>query len=161
MCDINRYDVRSVKPRMLQMIIAQFAHHCQGRVQYAYGKDAVKRAHYVFLAEDTKLLRSGETRVKLCGFLLLQFRGNEAYIDVVCSKDGTGGKLIKAAEMFAHKSGKPVMKLSALPNVINYYNQKHGYRHTNSPCVENPRIRQRGNAIDGYRMTKCLPFHYE
>ena len=162
MCTINAFRIDDAlrAKRTMDLVVSHFAEQCSSKVSYVYGKHQVKKADYILLASSVKAsTRSKKNITKVCGFVLLQHQKSkrEAYIDVVCSKSRFGQQLIREAETFARSTlNCKSIRLSALPHVISYYQNKHAYMQTDHPCIDNPRIRRKGTHVNGYRMTKCL-----
>ena len=160
-CSIQVFNVQDIPKRYLDLIVGQFTTQCKHKVSYQYGKYQVSKADYILVAfSDNVSSRSGSSRTTVCGFLLLQHlrKVNTAYIDVVCSSARYGGRLIKSAEEYAKQVlNVRLMKLSALPHVVQYY-EKLMYKETDDACVPNLKKKRKGKAENGYRMTKCLKY---
>lgn len=76
------------------------------------------------------------------------------YVDLLCSPDRAGSLLLRETESLAMQLRLPLLRLSALPEVVGFYKKK-GYKHKDNAC-RHERARRRGNNSNGYRMTKCM-----
>jgi len=161
-CDIHVFDKNSIPQDLKTLLVGQFTQLCQSMVTNAYGRNAVNIADVYIVAFREVELRQGRTRTEMCGFALVKNIPNAMYIDIVCSKKEhkMGRMIIKVAETLAQTNNKPLVLLSALPHVIDYY-KRLGFIESDNACDTNPHIEQKGNDIDGYRMAKCLnsPHH--
>lgn len=120
---------------------------CQGNVVDTYVQNSLERADVVMLTQTP--------RGRVCGLALLYYRKHFLYVDVICSSvRGQGSLVLGEAEKFAAGKGYGLIKLSALPSVVGFYEKK-GYREVGNAC-KGGKEKRIGNDIDGYRMTKCL-----
>lgn len=78
------------------------------------------------------------TLTRFMGFVVVQDRGHEFYIDLICAK-GVGSQLVNQVKELAVANGKRAVTLSALSNVIPYY-RKLGFKNTDHICNEDPAV---------------------
>lgn len=76
------------------------------------------------------------------------------YLDLLCSPDKAGALILEETENLAVQLKLPLLKLSALPEVIGFYRKK-GYRHKDNACKRERELKV-GTNTHGYRMTKCM-----
>ena len=147
------FKTRDIPDVFLQALVHQWDSNCAAKthaVSKEWGVDSLKtKSDYIFVAH--RLVRR---RFHVCGFLVLQHNPNRkmGYIDIVCSGEKYGGKLIRLAEQFCKDVLKcDYMKLSALPEVEGYYSSVHGYNHFDAPCSKSPVPRRKAVRVPGYR----------
>ena len=97
---------------------------CRNSIVDGYIEDLRKTSH------GENLIMAAEVSGKIIGFCILKFYDlNSAvhepymYIHLVCAREhaGIGGRIFAAAERFALQNGVSVVRLSALPNVVAWY----------------------------------------
>ena len=106
------------------------------------------------------LVAYARTRTHLpVGFMVIAPKYNDQLeVKLVCSNGevkGVGSLLLQKAEAFAKTWKKTAITLDALPGAEGFY-KKVGFIETGKPCANRVPVSRSGNAIDGYRYSKCL-----
>ena len=169
-CDLSTSKIEifaksEVTPAMMALLKYQFESHCKGKlsvnegVSPAYVKQTLSKYEYVIMATSKNHMGTRSKSVeKLCGFLFLQKKSKHAYIDIVCSSDRIGWKLLDFAEEWVHENWKAdAIFLNALRPVRCMYAFR-GYREVPpSKACKLKVVRQpAGNESSGFRMSKCV-----
>lgn len=162
---IELFEKEKVTPKMKSLLKYHFENHCKGKnpsdgVGSGYVKELLSNFEYVVIATAKNHMGTRSKSVeKLCGFLFLRkVKDKYAYIDLVCSSDKIGWKLLDFAEDWVHAVWKlDVMHLSALSSVKCMYAFR-GYREVppSQGCKLKVKPSTVGNERDGYRMSKCV-----
>jgi N-acetylglutamate synthase-like GNAT family acetyltransferase len=104
------------------------------------------------------------------------------YLDLVCSNSGRGTSLVNTVMAVGQAAGAKLARLSALPQVVGYYQKKFGFTRVPNACMSMqsayPKVRHNNNNVHpnfgplymhpktegnyngenyGYVMSKCLP----
>ena len=104
------------------------------------------------------------------------------YLDLVCSNSGKGTSLVNTVMAVGQAAGAKLARLSALPQVVGYYQKKFGFTRVPNACMSMqsayPKVRHNNNNVHpnfgplyihpnaegnyngenyGYVMSKCLP----
>ena len=116
-CDLSTSKIEifaksEVDPSMLSLLKYQFDSHCKGKsnpnegVSTGYVKHTLSKFDYVIIATSKNHMGTRSKSVeKLCGFLFLK-KAKHAYIDIVCSADKIGWRLLDFAEEWVRDNWK-------------------------------------------------------
>lgn len=162
---IEIMDKSEVTPQLTSLLKYHFESHCQGKheprngVAPAYVKYMLSKFQYLVVITSKNHMGTRSKSVeKLCGFLFLQKKGKHAYIDIVCSSDKTGWKLLDFTENWVHDNwNTDVVYLNALGPVKCMYAFR-GYREVSPAqgCKLTATRQPAGSETKGYRMSKCV-----
>ena len=157
---IDMYTRDNVPANVLRLIRGYHSSLCQGQVSKSYTTGQIKKTKsdlYFVSVRHVGNLRSSAKRTKLMGFLLAQHRGTSLYIDVVCARQGHGGRLFKAAKKYALTHDKKTMSLSSL-QVARTYWKKQQFQDVpaSQVCRKQITLKKKGNEQHGFRMSLCL-----
>jgi predicted acetyltransferase len=166
MCSIHIY-TRSTLPESLEKIMLyQFKTTCRNSVKSSHASNIIKEVDLFVVSTEIKKLRGEGTRTQICGFAWVEITTNHYYIEIVCSRQGLRGigtSLMVTVEELARNAGKGMLQLVALPDAEGFYT-KLGFKYTKNACDENqPEVKIRDAADDGFYMSKCLhvPAHHK
>lgn len=154
-----------VTPEILSLLKHHFEGHCKGKmnanqgVAPAYVKYMLSKYHYVVLITSKNHMGTRSKSIeKLCGFLFLQKKAKHAYIDIVCSSDKVGWRLLDFTENWVQSEwGIDVVYLNALSPVQCMYAFR-GYREVppSQACKLDATRQPAGTETGGFRMSKCV-----
>lgn len=134
-------------------LLDEIQSHCKGVVTPTYAKKTIYNADMLLVA-----YARAHTRLPV-GFMVIAPKDNDQLeVKLVCSNGdvkGVGSLLLKKAEEFARTWKKTAIILDALPGAEGFY-KKAGFIETGKPCAKRVPVSRSGNAIDGYRYSKCL-----
>ena len=176
-CEIEVFEIdkkNADAEKIRSYVRSNLPNQCGSGVNRSWGRDVVDyNLHWMVVAYKKKpvTLRKGtKEAIELCGFALVQEREvdpeepmvpRHLYINLVCAgTKGYGRILMERVHKLACDEGFDIVKLSALPEVRGYYPYLFDYVESDNACVKcrrgDKRCRVKGNAKDGYRMTKCV-----
>lgn len=147
-----------ITPEVIGWVQANLADQCGGDVVGSWARaESIPFADYFIVAlRPTVGLRSGASGHAVCGFGILKDSSREEmYLDVLCSSQRYGGRILAFAEQLARGKGKQRMRLSSLEKPLGFYAKNH-YREVDDACNPASKEYRKGNRIDGFRMTKCI-----
>lgn len=133
-------------------VLAYMQRACRRTVQ------ATWVAHVVNTSAHAIISRHAQTS-RICGVALFSIpRDWEMHLELVCADGGVGGVLMKRGEQLAKKLGAEVISLDALPGVVTWYRNTHGYRHVAALNMRRGKTREKktGDDVKGYRMSKLV-----
>ena len=169
-CEIRVFSKAAgqITPEVLGWVQSNLADQCGGEVVGSWARaESIPRADYIIVAlRPTVGLRSGGSAHAVCGFGILKDTSPvdnpklEMYLDVLCSSQRYGGRILASAEELARSMGKARMRLSSLEKPLGFY-VKNQYKEVDDPCNPMSRVYRTGNRIDGFRMTKCITLQAE
>lgn len=169
-CDLNTSNITvksrsEVTPQMESLLKYHFESHCKGKfdpaegVAPAYVKEMLTQYQYIVIITSKNHMGTRSKAVeKLCGFLFLKKKGKHAYIDIVCSSDKTGWRLLDFTENWVRENWKTdVVYLNALGAVKCMYAFR-GYREVSPSqgCKMTATSQPAGSESKGFRMSKCV-----
>jgi len=159
-CEIRVFSKAAgqITPEVLGWVQSNLADQCGGDVVGSWARaESIPRADYIIVAlRPTVGLRSGGSAYAVCGFGILKDTSRvEMYLDVLCSSQRYGGRILAFAEELARSMGKARMRLSSLEKPLGFY-VKNQYKEVDDACNPMSRVYRTGNRIDGFRMTKCI-----
>ena len=132
-------------------------------VAWEYARQNAMATATVLCVVDTETRRRGKGAQRTCGFGVghVDSTRSRLIVDVVCSSQRQGGRILRALEAHARDEALRVVALRAATDALIPIYERHGYERRVNACA--PRRHERrglgglDSALHGYWMTKCLP----
>lgn len=148
---------------------------CEPAVRSEYASIALEDGDLVGLLYDYTIqsgwfFQKKKWVLTIGGFVVVQYRGDDFYVDLICAKGAKGGgkALLLQTTKFAKTARNPrtglprfrTISLSSVPNALEFYMRAAFVPGDGDPCNRGTWMAKRISARSGgYRFRKCLAEH--